>query len=446
MSREADNPLPPRRPKSSAKRRPPPPDDTGDDGPSTFRPNPNPRKSDADYVDPVDKAFRKRPKNAGSKLSEGRPLDEPDRITHGPNLTERIIFGSVGTANLARFCRQFGAYLDAGVDILKALSSLEKQFKGKALGPVIARLKDSVRKGDPLADAAEREPQAFDRLFVSMIRVAEARGGMPETLRLMAHHYEARLSLLRQARSAMIYPIAVALVASGVVALLTIKILPMFVSLIRDLAPKGGGDLPLPSRILMGFSDFIQALGWWLVPLVMIATPILAWRFYKTKPGKRLIDGLVLWVPVFGKLLSKIDTTRFARTLAALTAAGVDINSSLELTSDVMHLEPYRRAVDNARDAVMDGEELSVALAESHRFGHDVIAIVNSGEETGKLPETLEKLADDYEEQVAYMVRNLGQLMQPLMMIMMGGVVLFIILAVFLPYIAVLTNLSQGKF
>jgi type II secretory pathway component PulF len=420
-------------------KRPPETEPDGEE-PTTFRPNPNRPAPDRPGDEP--NVFRPRPKKPASGRAEGRSSNEPKPVTGGPSLWERIFFGSVSTGHLAIFCRQFGAYLDAGVDLVKSLSSLERQFARTALGPVIARMLLSVRQGDALAEAVGREPQAFDPLFVSMTRVAEARGGMPETLKLMAHHYEARQSLIRQARSAMIYPIAVLIVAAGVVAMLTYWLLPMFVELLRDVAGRGA-QLPLPSRVLMAFSDFVKLLGWWLIPLVMIGLPLLLFRFYKTRAGKRLMDGLALYVPVFGKLLSKIDTTRFARTLGALLEAGVDVNSSLELTSDVLHLDPFRRAVRYAKQEVMDGRELSASLDDTRRFTPDVIAIIESGEETGKLPETLNHLADEYEEQVAYMVRNLGQLVQPLLIIVLGGVVLFIILAVLLPYIQVLTSLSR---
>ncbi len=355
---------------------------------------------------------------------------------------ERILFGRVGSGQLAVFCRQFAAYLDAGVDIVKALSSLETQYAATALGPVVGRLLAGVRRGEALGEAVAREPRAFDGLFLSMIRVAEARGGVPETLRRLSRHYEARQSLIRQARSAMIYPAIVLLVAAGVVALLTVWLLPMFASMLRDIAGRNA-SLPWASRALMSFSTFVQWMGWWLIPLVVVALPLLVIRIYKTRPGKQVMDELALLVPGIGLLLRKLDTTRFARTLAALLDAGVDVGSSLDLTADVMQLDPFRRAVRRARQGVLDGGEISDALLASRRFGPDVVAIVQSGEETGKLPESLEHLANDYEEQVAYMVRNMGQLVQPLITIMLGLVVLFIILAVFLPYLSILTSLSR---
>jgi type II secretory pathway component PulF len=398
------------------------------DEPTTFQPNPNRG------------AKSKSTARARAQTNETGIRDvDPGR---GPGLWERIFFGRVGSGQLATFCRQFGAYLNAGVDIAKALENLQRQFGMTALGPVIGRLRTAVKRGDSFAEAVSREPQAFDALFVGMIRVAEARGGVPETLRLLGRHYENRQSLMRQARSAMIYPIAVLVVASFVVALMTVWLLPMFASLLKDIGDRGA-QLPLPSRILMGFSDFVRTAGWLLIPVVMIGTPLLLWQLYRTAGGKAVMDRALLWVPVFGSLARKIDTSRFARTLSALLNAGVDIGSSLDLTSDVLHLDPYRRAVRGIRTEIMEGRELSDALRKTGRFGPDVIAVVNSGEETGKLPESLDHLADDYEEQVAYMVRNMGHLVQPLLMVVLGGVVLFIILAVFLPYISIITNLSR---
>ena len=160
----------------------------------------------------------------------------------------------------------------------------------------------------------------------------------------------------------------------------------------------------------MAFGTFVRTLGWWLVPLVVVAVPMLLIWTYRTRAGKRVMDELALWVPVLGSLLKKLDTTRFARALATLMGAGVDVGTSLDLAGDVMQLDPLRRAVRRAKVAVMEGNELSASLAASHRFAPDVIAIISSGEDTGKLPESLEHLADEYEEQVAYMVKNMGQL------------------------------------
>lgn len=447
MSRTPEDVPPIRKPPGGEgkprKPRPAPVPETDPDEPSTFRPNPKRTAPTAGSGDiPASEGpntFQKSGARRGSKGDAGVKDVNPGK---GPTLWERIFFGRVGSGQLALFCRQFGAYQNAGVDISKTLTNLQRQFSMTALGPVIGRMQTGVKRGDTLTETVEREPQAFDALFVGMIRVAEARGGVPETLKLLSRHYENRQSLIRQARSAMIYPIIVMMLASAVVALMTIFILPLFASLLKEIAGRSA-SLPLPSRILLAFSDFTQKAGWLLFPVVLIGTPILVFRFYKTQGGKALMDRGLLWVPVFGSLARKIDMSRFSRTLSALLNAGVDVGSSLELTADVMHLDPYKKAVRDVKAQVIQGSELSEALDSTGRFTSDVIAVVNSGEESGSLPEALDKVADDYEEQVAHMVKNMGQLVQPLLMIMMGGLVLFIILAVFLPYISIITNLSR---
>jgi type II secretory pathway component PulF len=371
------------------------------------------------------------------------PLDAKPLIpAAGPKLWERIFFGRVSSGQLAQFSRQFASYLNAGVDILRALSSLEKQFGGTALGPVIGRMQVAIRRGASLEDAMARETTTFGPMYLSMIRVAEARGGVPETLKMLARNLEARQRLIRQARSAMIYPTIVLIVAGLVATLLSIFILPLFASLLRDLSRNM--TLPLASRALMAFSTFVQYAGWWLMPLILFGSPFLLMKLYRTRPGKAIMDRAVLMMPVFGLLCRKLDTSRFARTMSVLLDAGLDFPSSIDMTADVVVMTPIRRAVRSAKQQVMAGRELGATLEASNQFSPDVIAVITTGEETGKLPESLEHLADEYDEQVTIMVKNLGQLVQPLVTIMLGLIVLFIILAVILPIIQMISSLSSG--
>jgi type II secretory pathway component PulF len=361
----------------------------------------------------------------------------------GPKWYERVLFGRVSSGQLAQFCRQFSSYLNAGVDFNRALASLEQQFERTALGPVIGRMRDSIKTGSTLEEAMSRDRQVFGTMFLSMIRVAEARGGVPETLKLLGRHYEARQRLIRQARSAMIYPIIVLTLASGVVALITIFLLPMFASLLSDIARKNA-QLPWASRALLAFSGFVSAGGWWLFPIVLVGGPILLLQFYKTPVGKGIIDRIILRIPVFGSLARKIDTSRFARTLGTLLDAGVDVGASIDLTANVLSMTPMRNALLSAKPQVMQGKDLSSALRPTRQFNHDVIAVLESGEENGKIPESLNHLADEYEEQVSHMVKNMGELIQPLLILMLGGLVFFIILAVLMPYIQLISSLAGG--
>ncbi len=184
----------------------------------------------------------------------------------------------------------------------------------------------------------------------------------------------------------MIYPVIVITVASLVVALLSIFLLPKFAETLKDIA--GNRSLPLPSELLLAFSGFIKYIGWWLIPAVMISTPFLLVYFYKTPAGKAVMDRAVLAMPVFGSLCRKIDTSRFARTLSVLLNAGVDMGNSIDMTADVLVMTPIRRAVRSARPKIIGGEELSGILDDTRQFSPDVISVIASGEETGKLPES----------------------------------------------------------
>jgi type II secretory pathway component PulF len=406
----------------------------GGKGSSTFRPNPATGGGKG-------KGPAGSNKGRGSReVGRGSGYTEP--VAPGPKWYERIVFGSVSSGQLAQFCRQFASYLHAGVDYNKTFTSLQEQFAGTALGPVIGRIKQSIRAGYTLEEAMAREPQVFSPMFLSMIRVAEARGGVPETLRMMSNHYEARQRLIRQARSAMIYPIIVLVAAGVVVALITIWLLPMFAEMLQGISAKA--ELPWASQALLAFSRFIRAIGWWLLPVLVIGTPFLLLRLYKTPAGKAVMDRIILFTPGFGVLFRKLDISRFTRTLSTLLDAGVDYGTSIDLTAGVVTMTPIRNAILASREKVMQGKELSAALAPSRQFYPDVLAVLASGEETGKIPESLEHLADDYEEQVALMVKNMGHLVQPLLVLILGAIVLFIILAVFLPYIQMINSLAGG--
>lgn len=386
-------------------------------------------------TEPAPSTFRST--TAGKKKARS-PEIEPPAASGGPNWAERILLGSVSTGHLALFCRQFAQYTDAGIPLLKSLASLERQFSKTALGPVLSRIHAGVKQGDSLTEAIGREPQAFDKLFLGTMRVAEARGGVPEALRRLADHYEARRALIRQAQSAMIYPVIVLAMAGAVIALITMFVLPMLFSSLE----LKQDNLPTPTRILMGFSKFMQGNGWWAIPAFLVGLVVGIRFLYKTARGKSAIDELLLYVPVFGKLLKMLDTSRFARTLGVLLDAGVDVKSSLNLTADMMQLAPFRRAVAAMEEAVHDGSDLVEAVRDTNRFDADVLARVEAGEESGKLPESLDRLADDLDERITYTVKNLGTLIQPLIFIILGGIVLFILLAFFMFYGNMISQLS----
>jgi type II secretory pathway component PulF len=422
MSRNpGDPPPPPRRPKP---RPAPPPEDDGD-GPSTFQPNPGAGPARA------------------PRAAKPGPIDD-EVGARGAGVAERVRYGGVSSGDLATFCRQSASYLDAGVDLAKTLGSLQTQLGGSALAPVCGRLREAVRRGEDLATAVSREPKAFDGLFRSMIRVAEARGGLPETLRRMAAHYEARQRLARQARSALIYPVIVTTIALAVMWLLTTFVLPKLVAILADMTRGNTAGLPGPTRALIAMTNFLTSFGWWAVPLGLGVGAFLLVRWYRTAAGRAALGSIALRLPVFGGLLRQIETTRFARVLGALLDAGVDYGAAMDLTAGAMQIAPMQAAVQDAKRDVLAGKELSGALAKSGHFPVEALALIETGEETGQLPECLDRLANATEEQVAYKVKNLGSLVQPLILIVLGGFAFFIAIAFVSAYVSVLTGLANG--
>jgi type II secretory pathway component PulF len=373
-----------------------------------------------------------------------RPPTEPPATIGKPKWYQRGL-GRVPVKHLVNFCRQFAGYLDAGINLYRAMESLRRQYQWTSLGPVIGRLQLAVRRGESMTDAMSREPAAFERYFLSMMRVGEVRGSVPEALRSLSVEYASRQRMVRQTKSALIYPAFVILVSVTVCALLTILVLPPLVDIMRGVIRERHVDLPLPTQLLIRLSDFIVAGGWWSIPLTLAASVALVVGAYRLERGKAALDEVLLRLPVIGHLLWKIDTTRFCRTLSNLLDAGVDIGSSLELTADTLFLVPMRRAVLRARDSIIQGESLSASIELTNRFPADIPALINSGEETGRLPEMMLSVADQYEEQVEFMVKNLGNLLQPIITVVVGGVVFFVAVAFFMGYAAVLANLGQGR-
>jgi type II secretory pathway component PulF len=373
-----------------------------------------------------------------------RPSTEPP-ATIGESRWYQRGFGRVSPKHLVNFCRQFAGYLDAGINLYRAMESLRRQYQYTTLGPVIGRLQLAVRRGEGMTDAMSREPAAFERYFLSMMRVGEVQGSVPETLRSLSVEYAARQRMVRQTKSALIYPAFVILASVTVSAMLTILVLPPLVDIMRGVIKERRVDLPKATQLLIKVSDFIVAGGWWGIPLTLVGTVALLVGAYRLQRGKALLDEVLFRLPVIGQLLWKIDTTRFCRTLAHLLGAGVDIGSSLELTADTLFLVPMRRAVLRAREGIIQGESLSASIELTNRFPSDIPALINSGEDTGRLPEMMVSVADQYEEQVEFMVKNLGNLLQPVVTILVGGVVFFVAVAFFMGYAAVLSNLGQGK-
>lgn len=371
--------------------------------------------------------------------------DEKFAASGGPTLIERVLFGKVGTKQLALFYRQFSQYLMAGMDVPQSLKGLQKHFKGRALGPVIARMIDAVKSGRSMAEAFEREPQAFDRLAVNMIRASESRGAVPEILVELAEIQEFRARTVRNMASASIYPIMVMSAAALCLLVIAVFVGPLFNSVLGDMIPPANRkNLILPTQLLFKFNQVMMVMGP-LVPIfLLIGSVIGIWMAYKTKAGQTILDEIYWYVPIFGKIQKFVDLSRMGRMLGALLEAGVATPDALALTAGVVRLKPFERALLEAEAATRDGDEIGPVFAASGRFPYEVIGLIETGETTGNLPRALSRMATDYEERATVMIKSLSTLIQPIITVGLGLIVGFIAIA-FVGLIAgVFTSLSQG--
>jgi len=413
-------------------------------GSNTGKPRPKPARPAVESDDQDDPAAAFRPVKT-RRRPEGEEDDEAFAAGGGPTLVERILFGKVGTKQLALFYRQLSQYLMAGMDVPQALKGLQKHFKGRALGPVIARMLDAVKSGRSMAEAFEREPQAFDRLAVNMIRASESRGAVPEILVELAEIQEFRARTVRNIASASIYPIIVLSAATICLLVVAVFVGPLFNGVLADLIPPASrGNLILPTRMLFAFNQALMVLGPLMPIFLIIGTVVGIWLAYKTKTGQTVLDELYWFVPIFGKIQKFVDLSRMGRMLGALLEAGVATPDALALTAGVVRLKPFERVLKKAEEATRDGDEMGPVFAASGRFPYEVIGLVETGETTGNLPRALTRMADDYEERATVMIKSLSTLIQPIITIVLGAIVAFIAIA-FVGLIAgVFTSLSQG--
>jgi type II secretory pathway component PulF len=433
--------------KSTPKSRPVRPDTEDDAATSTFRPASGGSKTNKE---PMSRTT----KSAGEEFSstvkkplkskKPRDFDDSDEAfleAGGPTLIERILYGKVGTKQLAIFYRQMSQYLLAGLDLPQALKGAQKQFRHKALGPVVARMLDGVMSGRSMAEVFEREPQAFDRLAVNMISAADSRGAVPEILVELAEIQEFRARTVKNIASASIYPLMVLSVATLCLLIIAVFVGPLFNGVMNDLIPPNKRDsLILPTRLLFAINQALMVLGPLMPIFMLFGTIVGIWLAYKTEAGRAILDELYWYVPIFGKIQKFIDLSRMGRMLGALLESGVATPKALALTAGVVRLRPFERALLKAEQATKEGDEIGPVFAASGRFPYEVIGLIETGETTGKLPYSLQKIGTDYEERATMMIKNLSTLIQPIITIILGLIVGFIAIA----FVGLIAGLYSG--
>jgi type IV pilus assembly protein PilC len=344
---------------------------------------------------------------------------------------------SAPAKNLAIFTRQFSVMIDAGLPLVQCLDILGKQEPHKGFANVILTVRSDVESGAALADAMKKHPKTFDALYSNMIAAGEAGGILDTILKRLAVYIEKNVKLKGQVKSAMIYPVAVIVIAAVVVAAILWKVIPTFAQLFAGL----GAQLPLPTRIVIAMSDNLISYG----PVIAVALGLIGYgikRYYATPPGRYQIDALLLKAPVLGMILRKIAVARFCRTLSTLLSSGVPILDGLDITARTAGNAVIEEAIQKTRSSIERGETVSGPLRETNVFPSMVVQMINVGETTGALDAMLAKIADFYEEEVDTAVAGLLTLMEPLMIAVLGGIVGGIVISMYMPIFDLISKLT----
>ncbi len=345
--------------------------------------------------------------------------------------------GGVPAKELAIFVRQFSVMIDAGLPLVQCLEILGTQQENKTFAKILQQTRIDVEGGASLADAMRKHPKAFDDLFVNMIAAGEAGGILDTILKRLATYIEKAVKLKGQVKGAMVYPVAVIGIAGIVIAVILWKVIPTFAAMFEGL----GAQLPLPTRIVIGLSNwFIRILPFLVV--FVIAFVFLFKKYYATHSGRRVVDRMVLKLPILGILMQKIAVARFCRTLATLMASGVPILDGLEITARTAGNAIIEDAIMAVRKGVESGLTVAQPLKESGVFPPMVVQMIGVGEQTGALDAMLSKIADFYEEEVDQAVANLLTLMEPVMILFLGVTVGGIVISMYLPLFDLISKLS----
>lgn len=346
-------------------------------------------------------------------------------------------FGRVKGKQLCTFTRQLSTLQDAGLPILRSLRILEGQAKPGPLKNSLLGVIEDVESGNTLSEAMAKQPKAFDNLYVNMVKAGEAGGALEVILQRLAEFKEKSQSLKRKVQGAMIYPVAVITVATLIVGFIMVYIIPKFKEIFMDFDV----ELPAMTMWLIGMSDFVAAY-WYLAPVFPFSIWLLIKIIRKNKTGAYALDWVSLRIPILGSILSKSTTARICRTLGTLIASGVPILEALQISRDTAGNAVFRKAFDHIYAAIREGESMAVPLKETRIVDDIVVNMVDVGEETGALDNMLYKVADVYEEEVEVLVEGLINMLEPLMVVALGLIVGFIVIALFLPLVKLLNELS----
>jgi len=355
----------------------------------------------------------------------------------GRRRKKSFTIGRIATKQLCTFTRQLSTLQDAGLPILRSLKILEGQCKPGVLKNALGDVVEDIESGQTLSEAFSKHPKAFDRLYCNMIKAGEAGGALEAILQRLADFKEKAQSLKRKIKGAMVYPIVVILVACTIVGFILYYIIPKFEAIFKDF----GVALPRMTIILIEASHFLIKYFY-----VVFLAPLLFWAFikllYRNKTGAYVCDRILLMIPVMGAIAEKSTVARTMRTLGTLVQSGVPILESLNIVKETAGNAVFERAFTRVYESIREGETIAQPLREARIVDDIVVNMIDVGEETGELDTMLNKIADNYDEEVEVAVESLVSLLEPIMIVVLGGIVGFIVIALFLPLITLITKLS----
>jgi type IV pilus assembly protein PilC len=331
--------------------------------------------------------------------------------------------------DLAVFSRQFATMINSGLSLLRALNILSEQTENESLKEAITGLREDVERGSSLSAAMSKHPKVFNKLFVSMVRAGETGGQLDTVLVRVADTFEADYRLRQKVKSAMTYPVVVAGIAVILLSIMLMFVVPIFAKMFIDL----GGELPLPTKILLSVSQKFK----FLIPMLVVLSVVGFISYKKAHRNnaefRHRADQLKLRTPIFGKLFQKIALSRFSRTLGLLLKAGVPVLQALDIVSDTTGNEVMTRAALDVKDSVRSGESMSAPLERHKVFPPMTVQMIAVGEDTGALDAMLDKISDFYDQEVESTTEQLTSMIEPLMIAVLGGIVGSMVVALYLP-------------
>jgi len=348
-----------------------------------------------------------------------------------------LTLGGVSNKQLCVFTRQLSTLQDAGLPLVRSLKILEGQMRPCKLKDVVAEVAEDVESGSTFSESLAKHPRAFDRLYVNMVRAGEAGGALDTILERLAEFREKARQLKRKIIGAMIYPVVVITIATAILILIMVVIVPKF----QDIFKSFNTELPVMTKILINVATWLKTYIAFVV-LIPVVLYVIVKLMKRSRGGRYFIDNVKLHLPVFGSIVSKSTVSSFARTLGTLIASGVPILEALNIVRDTTGNEVVARAIAKVHDSIREGDTIAEPLRASGVVDEVVVNMIDVGEETGELDKMLVKVADNFDDEVDTLVASMMSLIEPLIIVVLGGAVAFIVISLFLPLVKLMTEMG----